>query len=416
MLNSVRMTRKHHVPPLGVRLSHDIEVRSGRFRARVRCLESVSNQRRSYSKTVADRTAADAFFERLDAASGTSIDPYVTFSAYVDAIGDRWLRGVDLTSTAAGYHAGLRLRLIPALGHMPICRISTGLVDRTIDRWEESCSSSTIKQSVAALTRILDEAVRDEVIDRNPARARARRTHPTTSGSVTRQQVLPDLAALFTLADACERVHISYHDHVLLCALLAARGSEVAGLRVGDIDWNHGVVIIERQCYPGHGGLRTKSPKGRLARKVPILETLAPTLLHLTNGRALEEPLLRGPRGGVITSASLRRATDWDALLVRLGHDGFRRHGLRHTGATWLANAGVPLDVIARILGHTSLETTRTYLHVDDQQLADAADTVNQHLRQHVEEEFHGWITADPLDLYAVKWLRPVPDWSQVII
>lgn len=336
-----------------------------------------------------DRTAADAFFERLNAAAGTAVDPYVTFSAYVKAIGDRWLRGVDLTSTAAGYRVGLRLRLVPAFGHLPIRRISTGIVDRTIDRWEESCSSSTIKQSVASLTRILDEAVRDELIDRIPARARARRTHPAASGSMTRKQVLPDLAALFTLADACGQVHLSYRDHVLLCALLAARGSEVAGLRVGDIDWNHGVVLIERQCYPGNGGLCMKPPKGRQARRVPILETLAPMLLRLATGREPEEPLLRGSRGGVITSASLRRATDWDALLIRLGHNGFRRHGLRQTGATWLANAGVPLDIIARILGHTLLETTRTYLHIDDRQLAEAADTVNQHLRQHAEEEFH---------------------------
>jgi integrase len=155
----------------------------------------------------------------------------------------------------------------------------------------------------------------------------------------------------------------------------------VAGLRVGDIDWSRGVAIIECRCYPGNEGLCVKPPKGRRARSVPILEPLAPTLLRLTKDREPDEPLLRGPRGGVITSASLRRAADWEALLVRLGYDGFRRHGLRHTGATWLANAGVPLDVIARILGHTSLETTRTYLHVDGRQLADAADAVNQNLR-----------------------------------
>lgn len=227
----------------------------------------------------------------------------------------------------------------------------------------------------------MDEAVRDEVIDRNPTQSRARRNligfNPGPG-----QQTIPDLASLFALARACEGVHLSYHDHVLLCALLAARGSEVAGLRVGDIDWDNRVVIVERQCYPGSGGLCLKPPKGRRARRVPILDALAPTLARLTKDREPEEPLLRGPRGGVITSASLRRATDWDALLVSLGHEGFRRHGLRHTGATWLANAGVPLDVVARILGHTSLETTRTYLHVDDRQLAEAAETLNQHLRQ----------------------------------
>ncbi|MET0965966.1 MAG: tyrosine-type recombinase/integrase, partial [Nakamurella sp.] len=44
--------------------------------------------------------------------------------------------------------------------------------------------------------------------------------------------------------------------------------------------------------------------------------------------------------------------------------------GLRHTGATWLADAGVPLH---EILGHQSLETTRGYLHADYRHLAAAA-------------------------------------------
>jgi integrase len=77
----------------------------------------------------------------------------------------------------------------------------------------------------------------------------------------------------------------------------------------------------------------------------------------------------------VITWAALRRATDWDALLARLGYDGFRRHGLRHTGATWLPNTGIPLDVIARILGQTSPETTRTYVHIDGRQITNATNT-----------------------------------------
>lgn len=261
------------------------------------------------------------------------MDPHITISAYAEPIEDRWLRGVDLTSTAGGYRSGLRLRLIPALGYLPIHRISTGIIDRTIDAWEEAHALSTIKQSVAALTRILDEAVRDEVIERNPARSRARRRHIEINPG-PEHQTIPDLTSLLALAQACKQVHISYHDHVLLCALLAARGSEVAGLRVEGIDWNQRVVTIERQCYPGSGGLCTKPPKGQRARRGPILDALIPTLIRLTKDREPNEPLLRGPRGGVITSASLRRATDWDALLVRLGYDGFRRHGLQHTGAT----------------------------------------------------------------------------------
>lgn len=120
----------------------------------------------------------------------------------------------------------------------------------------------------------------------------------------------------------------------MLAALLSARGSEVAGLRVGDVDWTTKIVTIAQQTYPGQGGLVTKATKGRQARPVPILKTLEPVLKRLTEGRAPEEPLLRGPKGGVLTTASIRRATHWDSLVVELGLPNLKRHGLRHTGAT----------------------------------------------------------------------------------
>ena len=41
-----------------------------------------------------------------------------------------------------------------------------------------------------------------------------------------------------------------------------------------------------------------------------------------------------GPRGSVITTATLRDATGWDALVTDLGQAGLVRHGLRHTALT----------------------------------------------------------------------------------
>lgn len=82
--------------------------------------------------------------------------------------------------------------------------------------------------------------------------------------------------------------------------------------------------------------------------------------------RARSLPLLRGPRGGAIRTGTLRNATDWDALVAPLGLPGLRRHDFRHAGATWFANAGVPIHVVSDILGHASIETTRAYLLTDD--------------------------------------------------
>ena len=255
-----------------------------------------------------------------------------------------------------GYKVRLRLRVLPSLGHLPISQITAGMIDRTIGEWEKHCSASTIKNTIAPLVRVLDKAVRDDIIPSNPARQRSRRSLGKTAltafenGSSPRVHALKDLATLTSLAEVCGKVHQSYSDFVMLCALLASRGSEVSGLQVGDVDWDQRIVTVRRQTFPGSGGLVTKQTKGREIRHVPILQHLEPVLQRLTIGREPQERLLTGPRGGVLTTATVRDATKWDALVSQLGLPNLTRHGLWHTGATWLADAGIPLHVLQGIL------------------------------------------------------------------
>ena len=224
------------------------------------------------------------------------------------------------------------------------------------------------------------EAVRDSLIPRNPVRDRADRRYKAIKNQEKPRQI-PSVAQVVTIAHACAAIHQSYSDHVMLSAFLAARSSEVGGLLVGDVDWANQAVTIERQFFPGTGGLSIKLPKGRCTRHVPIIEPLEPVLRRLTAGRSHNQPLLRGPRGGVITTAALRDATGWDPLVASLRLPGLRRHDLRHAGATWFANAGIPIHVVSDILGHASIETTRAYLHTDNTALQNAAARMNEHFR-----------------------------------
>jgi integrase len=71
-----------------------------------------------------------------------------------------------------------------------------------------------------------------------------------------------------------------------------------------------------------------------------------------------DDPMARlftGPRGGRITTAVLRDATHWDEVVTKLGYGYLRRHDPRHTGLTWMADAGVPVHVLQKIAGHGSL-------------------------------------------------------------
>lgn len=347
------------VPPIGVKVSTDMERRSYGIRARARWTDPITKRRVIRSEIVTDEAAAHAFFDQLRNSSVKGMDTAMTLTEFVTSIGDRWARGLDPTSTGETYGFGLKLRVLPALGHLPVTQITAGIIDRTIDEWEQRYGASTIKNSMAPLVRVLDEAVRDGMLTINPAKNRAKRSlnrnafrTQSAEQASPRAHAIPDMKTLNRLAKACGKIDQSYSDFVMLAALLAARSSEVSGLRVGDVKFEKNLVVIARQIFPGKGGLVTKPTKSRKERRVPILEPLRPVLERLSAGKEPDDQLLVGPKGGVLTTATVRDATNWDKIVANLGLPDLTRHGLRHTGATWMADAGVPLHVLQEILGH----------------------------------------------------------------
>jgi integrase len=63
-----------------------------------------------------------------------------------------------------------------------------------------------------------------------------------------------------------------------------------------------------------------------------------------------------------------------------LGYEHLRRHDLRHTGLTWMADAGVPLHVLKDIAGHGQLTTTQRYLHPSKRAVHLAGDALSAFL------------------------------------
>ncbi|UPK73175.1 site-specific integrase [Nocardioidaceae bacterium SCSIO 66511] len=376
------MSKPEKLPPLGVRLTIDVEEVERKngiaYSTRVRWTHPLTGHREGVKRIHHSREAADGWLERMSGAAATGVDPGQTLETYLVSIGDRWSRAIDGSSTYEQYSAGLRHRVLPALGHLPVAMITAGLVDRAIDDWETRYGRSIIKNSTAALVLVLDEAVRDGIIARNPAKDRARRTvvgkagaHPDQEPANPRELALPDVATLNQLVAELVTAgrHQSWGDMAMVLATTAMRISEAAGLRVGDVDLENGLIHVVRQTYPGRGGLVTKTTKGRRRRDVPIIDALGPTLVRLTTGRSADDRLLRGPRGGVITTATLRDATGWDAVVTRLGYPTLVRHGLRHTALTWMADAGIELHMLQRVAGHQDPAVTARYLHPDHESM-----------------------------------------------
>lgn len=197
-----------------------------------------------------------------------------------------------------------------------------------------------------------------------------------------RALALPDFATLQKLANALmaasvdertidRRTYEGWGEVVIFAACTATRIGEVSDVRIMDIDSEHWLWQLARQTTPGPGGLHDKDPKSKRGRYIPIMEEIRPMARLFT-----------GPRGGRISTAVLRDATHWDEVVTALGYDHLRRHELRHTGLTRMADAGVPIHVLRMIAGHGDMATTQRHLHPNHQRLKDAGEALNRFLTE----------------------------------
>jgi integrase/recombinase XerD len=169
-----------------------------------------------------------------------------------------------------------------------------------------------------------------------------------------------------SLLDSCDRsTAAGMRDFAILTMLvrLGMRRGEVAGLRLDDIDWRAGELVvrgkgdrIERLPLPADVGeavavyLRDARPAGFSGREVFV------------RIKAPRRPLTAGGVTQVVISAS-----------KRAGLGEVSAHRLRHTAATELLRAGAPLHEIGELLRHRSVLTTAIYAKVDRDRLRELA-------------------------------------------
>lgn len=268
--------------------------------------------------------------------------------------------------------------------------VTTGAVDRTVHNWiAERAGRSTVKNSLAVLVRIMDQAVRDGIREDNPARITGWQQEfkgEEDELEDPRALALPDWQALTglaaTLVERSADAYRGWGDIVIFAACTATRIGEVSGVRVRHIDTNRWIWTVRGQTTPAPGGMVDKGTKGKRARKVPLIAEVRPLVEARLEavGHDPDARLFTGPRGGRVNTKVLRRATHWDEVVERLGYPHLRRHDLRHTGLTWMADAGVPVHVLQKIAGHGSITTTQRYLHPDDHATQSAGDFLSTHL------------------------------------
>lgn len=86
--------------------------------------------------------------------------------------------------------------------------------------------------------------------------------------------------------------------------------------------------------------------------------------------------LSRCERNGRYVFDACNARKNFEAAVAKCGLEDFCWHDLRHTSATWARQAGVPVEVVQRMLGHADLQTTMRYAHVVDPEVQEAVQKI----------------------------------------
>jgi integrase len=233
--------------------------------------------------------------------------------------------------------------------------ISARSVEQYITLRSRKCSAATIRKEVGVLKHLLNRAMKEGKISKNPA---AGVTMPRVPAGRVRYLQPTELQAVL------EHCPPWLRPVVLLAVATAMRRGEILKMRWLDVD------LLQRQVNLP----QTKNGKGRTVylneMALDVFRSLA-----LDADTQADEPVFALDVTPEEVSMCFMRA----CRKARI--NDFRFHDLRHTTATWLRQRGVQLDEIAKQLGHSDLRMTQRYAHLGASQIREAVCCLDSILR-----------------------------------
>ncbi|WP_329547866.1 tyrosine-type recombinase/integrase [Streptomyces sp. NBC_01356] len=343
---------------------------SGRFQARYRGPDGLM---RNADKTFATQTDADRWLVKQEAKilDGNWQNPDVTM-AFGD-FAESWFKDRDYAATTRERNVGvLNLHILPTFRTVPLREITTPQVRRwRTDLLDAGVGPATVSKAYQVLRAIMNTAVDDGLIQRNPCRIKG-------AGAVAHtERPFLSVPEVYRLADA---VPPHCRVLVLLAAFTALRFGELAALQRRDIDLEARTVSVRRSYAETRAdGLTVKAPKSAAGvRTVAFPASLVPELAHhlaeyASAGRT--GLVFVGARGGVLRRNNFRRI--WLRALDTTGLGDVHFHDLRHTGNTLAATGGATTRELMHRMGHSSVRAALIYQHLvngRDHQIADYVD------------------------------------------
>ena len=221
----------------------------------------------------------------------------------------------------------------------------------------------TIARKLSALRTFFKFLIKQGIVDQNPA---ATVTTPKQEKKIPTYLPVDDI---FRLLDSIEtQTLLKARNRAMFETLYSCgiRVSELTNLDVADIDRSTAIIRVT-----GKGNRERLVPIGRKA--LGAIDDYRQRLKQEQPDAKQDGALFLNKHGERLTTRSVARILEKIARECGLATP-ISPHGLRHTFATHMLDAGADLRAIQELLGHQSLATTQKYTHVSIDRLLETYD------------------------------------------
>lgn len=343
------------------------------------------------AKTKREAVAKLEAAKRQLADAGTVPDQRTTVANYLAWWLSAVVPGTVRDSTLAGYRQITTAYLLPNLGTVRLAKLGPEHVQQMLHTMEAAgLSPSTRRQARTILSMALRRAHKFGMVTRNVA---ALVDPPRLDRASVDDTLSPD-----EVRRLLAHLHATEDDLVAVAEVairLGLRQGELLALRWEDIDLEAGTLHVGGTLKRRKGGgWYVDEPKTTAGNRVVPLADHLVAELKTHRKRQLEARLKAGDSwqdlGFVFTSKvgtpleARNLARWWHSILAdeQLGIADRPFHSTRRTAVTLMAEAGVPLQVAANIVGHSSIRmTAEVYNRVQPRAQRSALDLLEAHLR-----------------------------------
>lgn len=248
----------------------------------------------------------------------------------------------------------IRNHVLPKFGKKRIDRIQTMDLQQFFNSIGKKYAKETAMKVRNIMSPVFDSAVEDELITRNPFMSR--RLEITGKDTIHHKAISKDKFDKIKM----EVGTMAWREKALggLLCYTGMRFEEVLGVKWEDIseEW---ITVRRAVVHPNRNLPEIKCPKTKTSeRKIPLHEDLK-VILDSFEGKKVgfllfptDDPKHKSP----LSYSEARRS--FNKIRIKFGLSGYTAHDFRDTCATVWRENGIPLDVIARLLGHSKTETT----------------------------------------------------------